>query len=232
MSTWAKATIPEQIKAGTCERLTIGNIANLIAESIVEKEAKRVPVIIDEKLKQSKIAELERSIIIEMTRDYMAVKLRANGDCLSHLVRVLRSGWLVGKWHEAGELVPVNQEQYTANQPFIEIVESPYLTDFTVKLADYVDYLKGKPPLPTDCILKEWIDDKISNIKGIYARRDFYFKEWMTETQPNLTEMTKDEIQNHLMKRNSKLWASGFEDWWQAQTIFRAKRGRKPTKIA
>lgn len=144
MSKWSKATITEQIKASTVEQLSIGDIAKLIAKDD---------------------AELEREIISEMTRDYLNPPhiLRASGDVLHHLARVLRFGWLDGKWREAGLLLPVTQEQYTDNQNYLEIVQSPFLRDFMVTREAFRNYLIHKPPLPDDCPLKLWVTDDVAN---------------------------------------------------------------------
>jgi hypothetical protein len=51
--------------------------------------------------------------------------------------------------------------------------------------------------------------------KPINEQRDDDFKQWENEENPDLESMTKDQIQQELIKRNSHLWCSGFDGWWK-----------------
>lgn len=51
--------------------------------------------------------------------------------------------------------------------------------------------------------------------KPINKQRDDFFLQWVNEEKPDLESMTKDQIQQELIKRNSYLWCSGFDGWWK-----------------
>lgn len=138
MSAWAKLTINEQIQAGAVDRLGIGDIARLITNGNADKEI---------------------DLIREMSEDYMAMRLRAHGDFVHSLARVLRSGWIDGEEYKAGALAFVTQTQYTANQNFLHIEHSQCFPEYMVTREDFRNYLTLKPPLPKDCILAKWVDD-------------------------------------------------------------------------
>jgi hypothetical protein len=61
-----------------------------------------------------------------------------------------------------------------------------------------------------------------------YAR-DRDFKKWIEEFGgvSKLDDLIKKEIKSELIKRDAGLWASGFEDWWTVQKIYKGKPGRR-----
>lgn len=61
-----------------------------------------------------------------------------------------------------------------------------------------------------------------------YQPRDDDFRMWIRDVEPDLNNMTWDEIHQKLKIRNSGLWTSGFTDWKKQQNIFKGKAGRKP----
>jgi len=64
-----------------------------------------------------------------------------------------------------------------------------------------------------------------------YELRDIDFKAWIAETKPDLNNMIIDDIQKALIAHNSKLFASGFDDWWKRQQIHKGTAGRKKKVI-
>jgi hypothetical protein len=57
-------------------------------------------------------------------------------------------------------------------------------------------------------------------------QRDYEFTQWINETKPDLKSMTKDQIQQELIKRNSHLWCSGFDGWNKDTELYKGKAGR------
>jgi hypothetical protein len=62
---------------------------------------------------------------------------------------------------------------------------------------------------------------------SVYQARDDDFKEWFKDNKELARSLEKPEIHKLLIKRNSKIWQSGFKSWWDYQTIYKATRGRK-----
>ena len=69
--------------------------------------------------------------------------------------------------------------------------------------------------------------------KPINEQRDDDFIQWVNEEKPDLESMTKDQIQQELIKReklikrNSHLWCSGFEGWWKEKNKPKCKEKNK-----
>jgi hypothetical protein len=89
---------------------------------------------------------------------------------------------------------------------------------------DFKKYIDANNWNLTESLLNNWFDD-IKTSK--YKIRDDDFKAWINEKNPNIETMTKANIQNELIKRNSQLWTSGFSHWWKQQNIYKGQSGRK-----
>jgi hypothetical protein len=62
--------------------------------------------------------------------------------------------------------------------------------------------------------------------KPINEQRDDDFIQWVNEEKPDLESMTKDQIQQELIKRDSHLWCSGFDGWIKYTKLYKGKTGR------
>ena len=97
-------------------------------------------------------------------------------------------------------------------------------------LSSLADYLGDDAPIRMMQAVAEG-NETLSRPSGIYADRDNDFKAWINDDKPNLTEMTKPEIQEALIKRNGALWRPGFADWWKHQKFHKGKPGRRKRKL-
>jgi len=52
------------------------------------------------------------------------------------------------------------------------------------------------------------------------------FNQWVIEYNLDIHTITKAQIHDELMSVDPKLWASGFEDWWQDRCPIKKKPGR------
>jgi hypothetical protein len=57
-------------------------------------------------------------------------------------------------------------------------------------------------------------------------QRDDDYIQWVNEEKPDLESMTKDQIQQELIKRDSHLWCSGFDGWIKYTKLYKGKTGR------
>jgi hypothetical protein len=58
-------------------------------------------------------------------------------------------------------------------------------------------------------------------------QRDEDYKSWLEETNLDIDDMTKADIQAALIPRNRTLWTSGFNDWVKHTALYAGRRGRK-----
>ena len=216
MAAWSQLSISEIIKQHPGQ-LSIATIARAITAD----------------------AEIERAVMIELSKDYMAGQLTARliGDQLLTLFQVSFEweGGLVidGKHYQAGAFFTYpNEGGYLVNER-ARVIQSPYISNFEVTRADFARYLTGKPPLPSDSPLIDWLSHRKlepqqqAKPKGVYAERDNDFLNWLETDKPDLDALKKADIHAILTKRNARLWSSGFTDWWKQQNIYKAKQGRK-----
>ncbi|MCX7069231.1 MAG: hypothetical protein NTW85_16285 [Methylococcales bacterium] len=73
---------------------------------------------------------------------------------------------------------------------------------------------------------------KVINDHNRYKARDNDFKAWISETKSDIANMKKVDIHEELIKRNSRLWASGFSHWWEKREFkedTRLNTGRRKT---
>ncbi len=60
-------------------------------------------------------------------------------------------------------------------------------------------------------------------------QRNDDFLQWINETKPDLDSMTKEQIHQELIKRNSKLWQHDFDGWVKYTKLYNGKAGRPKT---
>lgn len=65
--------------------------------------------------------------------------------------------------------------------------------------------------------------------KPVNEQRNDDFAQWINESKPDLDGMTKKQVQQELIKRNSRLWQYDFDGWIKYTKLYEGKSGRPKT---
>lgn len=102
-------------------------------------------------------------------------------------------------------------------------------TDCTIHKTEFKRYLESVGKWPVEGKLAEWWGNGSPDSNN--KKRDEVFSRWKEETDPELNDMTKKNVQDELMGweegLHRVLWAHDFDGWVKYTSLYEGRSGRR-----